>query len=108
MDNGRFDMRDSERVGTAAGLGECSWLSFPALVAGNEVVLGSLAGAFATDGLAGAGDAGFAGETDAEAADVLRRCSLLPPHSDMKERTANVLVAFERAPISEWCRRGWT
>ena len=72
MDSGRVDMRDSER-GWAAGLGEGSWPSYAVLVTEKAEALGSLAGAFGTDGLAGVGDAGFTGEAEAEAADVLRR-----------------------------------
>lgn len=90
MESGRCDMRDSGRA-WAVGLGDGSWLlSYTVLVTEKDEALGSLAGAFATEGLAGAGDAGFTGEAAAEAVDVLRRCRRLPPHSDMKERTGRV------------------
>lgn len=72
MDSGRVDMRDSER-GKAAGFVDCSWPSYTVLVTEKEEAFGSLAGAFGTEGLAGVGEAGFTGEADAEAADVLRR-----------------------------------
>ena len=88
MESGRCDMRESGRAGTV-GLGDGSGLSYAVLVTEKDEALGSLAGAFATEGLAGAGEAGFAGEAEAEAVDVLRRCRRLPPHSDMKERTGS-------------------
>lgn len=90
MESGRVEVRESGREGGGFGEGEWSWwLSYAVLVTENEEGLGSLTAGFATtDGLAGAGEAGFAGDGEAEAIDVLRRWSLLPPHSDMKESTA--------------------
>lgn len=98
MESGRVEVRESGREGGGFGEGEWSWwLSYAVLVTENEEGLGSLTAGFATtDGLAGAGEAGFAGDGEAEAIDVLRRWSLLPPHSDMKESTR-----FGRAMVAQ-------